>query len=246
MSEIYEQKKKKKKRSISWRMLLSALLILIVIPGTIYLGWHISERQYYVTSLLTIVYTIIPFALMFEKRKPQAKELVVIAVMCAIAVVSRAAFIWLPHFKPMTAIIMITGIALGAEAGFLTGALTGFVSNFIFGQGPWTPWQMFAFGIAGFLAGVCYRLGILKKKRLSLCVFGGLCVMLIVGPLLDTCSLFLGSSVITKASALAVYTAGIPVNLVHALATVVTLALFAGPLLEKLDRIRIKYGMMEE
>ena len=146
MGEISRQEKK---RSFSKRMILSALLILVAIPLTIYIGWNISERQFYITSLLIIVYTMIPFFLVFEKRKPQAKELVVIAVMCAIAVVSRAAFIWLPHFKPMTAIIIITGVALGAEAGFLTGAMTGFVSNFIFGQGPWTPWQMFAFGIAG-------------------------------------------------------------------------------------------------
>ncbi len=243
MGEISRQEKK---RSFSKRMILSALLILVAIPLTIYIGWNISERQFYITSLLIIVYTMIPFFLVFEKRKPQAKELVVIAVMCAIAVVSRAAFIWLPHFKPMTAIIIITGVALGAEAGFLTGAMTGFVSNFIFGQGPWTPWQMFAFGIAGFLAGLCYRYGILKKKRVSLCVFGGVCVMLIVGPLLDTCSLFFASSEVTKESALAIYATGLPVNAVHAVATIVTLALFSGPLLEKLDRVKMKYGMMEE
>ena len=243
MGEISVQEKK---RSFSKRMILSALLILVAIPLTIYIGWNISERQFYITSLLIIVYTMIPFFLVFEKRKPQAKELVVIAVMCAIAVVSRAAFIWLPHFKPMTAIIIITGVALGAEAGFLTGAMTGFVSNFIFGQGPWTPWQMFAYGIAGFLAGLCYRCGILKKKRVSLCVFGGVCVMLIVGPLLDTCSLFFASSEVTKESALAIYATGLPVNAIHAVATIVTLALFTGPLLEKLDRVKMKYGMMEE
>lgn len=243
MGEISVQEKK---RSFSKRMILSALLILVAIPLTIYIGWNISERQFYITSLLIIVYTMIPFFLVFEKRKPQAKELVVIAVMCAIAVVSRAAFIWLPHFKPMTAIIIITGVALGAEAGFLTGAMTGFVSNFIFGQGPWTPWQMFAYGIAGFLAGLCCRCGILKKKRVSLCVFGGVCVMLIVGPLLDTCSLFFASSEVTKESALAIYATGLPVNAIHAVATIVTLALFSGPLLEKLDRVKMKYGMMEE
>ena len=206
MGEISVQEKK---RSFSKRMILSALLILVAIPLTIYIGWNISERQFYITSLLIIVYTMIPFFL-------------------------------------MTAIIIITGVALGAEAGFLTGAMTGFVSNFIFGQGPWTPWQMFAYGIAGFLAGLCYRCGILKKKRVSLCVFGGLCVMLIVGPLLDTCSLFFASSEVTKESALAIYATGLPVNAVHAVATIVTLALFSGPLLEKLDRVKMKYGMMEE
>lgn len=90
------------------------------------------------------------------------------------------------HFKPMTAIIMISGMAFGPEAGFLVGAVSGFSSNFLFGHGPWTPWQMFAFGTAGFLAGALYRLGWLSKKRLPLSLFGFFAVLLLVGPLLDT------------------------------------------------------------
>lgn len=231
-------------KGITRRTIVAIFLILIVVPATIYLGWRLGDRKYYITSLLIILYTVIPFFLVFEKRKPQPRELVVIAVMCAIAVVSRTAFIWLPHFKPMTAIIIITGIAFGAESGFLTGAVSGFVSNFIFGQGPWTPWQMFAYGIAGFLAGLLSRKGLLKKKRLSLCIFGGSVVMLVVGPLLDTCALFTMTSVITKESAVSVYLSGLPVNAVHATATVLTL-LMSEPMFEKLDRIKMKYGMME-
>ena len=235
-----------KKTRLTRRTVVAILLILIAIPATIYLGWRFADRQYYITSLLIIVYTMIPFFLVFEKRKPQARELVVIAVLCVIAVASRAAFIWAPHFKPMTAIIIIAGMAFGAEAGFLTGAVSGFVSNFIFGQGPWTPWQMFAFGIAGFLAGLLHRKGLLKKKRLPLCIFGGLMVMLIVGPLLDTCALFTMTSEITKESAGLIYLSGLPVNAIHATATVLTLLLVSGPMFEKLDRIKTKYGMMED
>ena len=78
-----------------------------------------------------------------------------------------------PFFKPLTGIVMITGMALGPEAGFLTGAISGFVSNFIFGQGPWTPWQMFAFGVAGFLTGVLAKRGWLTaEKRLPAGLFG--------------------------------------------------------------------------
>ena len=233
------------KKKLTRRTAVSFLLILIAIPVTIWVGWRCFDRNYYVVSLLIIGYTMLPFFLVFEKRKPQAKELVILAVMCAIAVASRAAFIWLPFFKPITAIIIITGIAFGAEAGFLTGAISGFVSNFLFGQGPWTPWQMFAFGIAGFLAGLLYRKGLLKRGSLPLCVFGGALVMLVVGPLLDTCALFTMSSVANTASAAAVYLSGIPVNAVHAAATVLTLLFFSKPLLEKLDRVKLKYGMME-
>ena len=105
-------------------------MILILIPATLILFWHFGDRKYYLCSLLLIIYSMIPFFLSFEKRKPQARELVSIAVMCAIAVVSRAAFMMLPHFKPMLGIIMITGMAFGAEAGFLTGALGALSATF--------------------------------------------------------------------------------------------------------------------
>ena len=225
---------------------LSLLMILVLVPITILLSWHFGDRKYYLCSVLIIVYSMIPFFVGFESRKPHARELVTIAVLCAIAVVSRAAFIMLPSFKPMVGIIMIAGMAFGAQAGFLTGAISGFVSNFIFGQGPWTPWQMFAFGIAGFLAGILAEKGFLKSERkMQVTVFGGLTVMLIVGPLLDTCTLFTMSSMVNTASAATVYLAGVPFNAVHAVAVMLTLFLLTKPMMEKLTRIKIKYGMME-
>ena len=173
----------------SAKRIISYLMILILIPATLILFWHFGDRKYYLCSLLLIIYSMIPFFLSFEKRKPQARELVSIAVMCAIAVVSRAAFMMLPHFKPMLGIIMITGMAFGAEAGFLTGALGAFVSNFLFGQGPWTPWQMFGYGIGGLLAGLLARKGIMtEKKRVRTAVIGFLIILCIVGPILDTCT----------------------------------------------------------
>ena len=241
--QLTENKQKKKLGKRTW---VSIFIILLLIPATIYIGWTLGDRKYYIVSVLIIFYTMIPFFMVFEKRKPQARELVVISVMCAIAVASRAAFIMLPHFKPMTAIIIITGIAFGAEAGFLTGAVSGFVSNFIFGQGPWTPWQMFAFGIAGFLAGILFKKGFIKKDRVPLSIFGALIVMLIVGPLLDTSVLFTMSSMVDTTVVSVVYLAGIPVNAIHASATVLTLLFLSGPLFEKLDRIKLKYGMLED
>ena len=233
------------KRKFSRRTVLSFFIVLIAIPLTIWFGWRYGDRNFYIVSLLIIIYTMIPFFLVFEKRRPQARELVILAVMCGIAVASRAVFIWLPHFKPMTAVIIITGIAFGAEAGFLTGAVSGFVSNYIFGQGAWTPWQMFAFGMAGFLAGLFYQKGLLRREKLPLCVFGGVVTMCVVGPLLDTCALFTMSSVITPESAAAIYLSGLPVNAVHTSATVLTLLLVSKPMFEKLDRVKRKYGMLE-
>ncbi len=226
--------------------LFACIIALILIPLTIFIAWKYFDRNYYVASLLIIVYTMVPFFVMFEKRKPQARELVTIAVMCAIAVASRAAFIWVDHFKPMAAIIIITGFALGAEAGFLTGSLSVVVSNMIFGHGPWTPWQMFAFGLVGFVAGVLYRFKIIDKyNKIQLAAFGGIIIMVIIGPLLDTASLFLVAAELTKTYIIATYISGLPVNAIHAAATMLTLYFFSQPLFEKLDRLKTKYGMME-
>lgn len=228
------------------RTWLSILILLILIPATLYLCFRMGNRHYYLASLLIILYTLIPFFLVFEHRRPQARELVVLAVLCALAIASRAAFVWLPNFKPICGVIMIAGVAFGPESGFLVGAVSAFGSNFIFGQGAWTPWQMFAFGLAGFLAGLFYRLRIINKNRVVLAVFGFLTIMLIVGPALDTCALFLMANELNASSAGAVYLSGLPVNLVHAGAVALTMFFFSRPMFEKLDRIRLKYGMLED
>ena len=225
------------KRGVSARNWIVWLAVLIAAPATLLVAWRFGNRKYYLSSLLLIVYAMLPFFVRFEHKKPQARELVTIAVMSAVAVASRAAFIMVPFFKPLTGIVMITGMALGPEAGFLTGAVSGFVSNFIFGQGPWTPWQMFAFGVAGFLAGVLAKKGWLTaEKRLPAGLFGGICVLLLIGPILDTCSLFTMSTEITAASAAGIYLAGLPVNAVHAFATFLTVFFLGKPIEEKLDR----------
>lgn len=231
---------------INRKRLWISMIALLLVPITILIAWKYFDRNYYVTSLLIIMYSMVPFFTMFERRKPQARELVTVAVMCAIAVASRAAFIWFANFKPILAIIIITGVALGAEAGFLTGALSMLVSNMIFGQGPWTPWQMFAFGLAGFLSGILYRIGVVKKSKVSLCIFGAFLMMCLVGPILDTSTFFMAATTVNKESILTTYMMGLPINAMQSVATVITLWLFSKPLFEKMDRLKMKYGMMEE
>lgn len=231
---------------LSRRTLLAVLLILIVIPATIVLGvFVLDDRKYYFISLLIVLYTMIPFAMGFENRKPQARELIVIAVLTAIAVAGRGAFFMLPQFKPVVAIVIIAGVCLGAEAGFLVGAMTGFVSNFFFGQGPWTPWQMFCFGIIGFVAGILFKKGMLKKTKFSLCVFGGLATFFIYGGIINIGSLLMFTSQFSWKALLATYISGFWFDMVHAIATVVFLFFLSQPMIEKLDRIKTKYGLIE-
>ena len=189
---------------------------------------------------------MLPFFMMFEGRKPKAREIMVISVLAAIGVAGRAAFFMVPSFKPVAAIVILTGISFGGEAGFLVGSLTMLISNMFMGQGPWTPWQMFAFGMIGFLAGILYQKGILKARKFYLCIYGFLSVFLIYGGIMNPASILMSYGYITKSSLIAYYISGAPVDLVHAASTVIFLWLLSRPLLEKLERIKVKYGLIQE
>ena len=221
------------------------MIFLLVVPATLILGSKMPGRWYYLTSTLIIIELLIPFFLQFEGRKPQARELVVLAVMCALAVTARVA-IPIPNFKAIYAIIMIAGIAFGPESGFLVGAVSALSSNFFLSQGPYTPWQMMAYGAGGMLAGFLFRKGRLPRKPLAMGVVGFLIVLLLVGPLLDTCTVFLAPISMNLSSILAIYISGFTVNISQGFSTFAVLFLLGNPMLEKLDRIKVKYGMMED
>lgn len=231
------------KKRFSLRTAVTLTAICVLMPLALFLCFGLGEKNDRLASVLILVLTMLPFFFLFEHRRPQARKLVVLAVMCALSVASRVAFSMLDFFKPTTAIIMIAGIAFGAEEGFLTGAVSALVSNLFFGQGPWTPWQMFAYGMAGFLAGALLHSGPIPKKPLPMAIFGAAAILLIVGPLLDTCSVFTMLSKITPKAVGAVYLAGLPINAIHAVCAFVTLLLIGKPLLGKLERVQRKYGM---
>ena len=237
----------KHKGKLSKRTIASMFLILILIPVTIWIGITLfDDRKYFVISLAIAVYCMLPFFLIFEGRKPQARELLTIAVLVAIAVAGRAAFFMVPSFKPVVAVTIISAVCFGAESGFLVGALSMLSSNMLFGQGPWTPWQMFAAGIIGFLAGILFQKGWLKARKISLCIYGFLATVFIYGGIMNPASLVMTSYAITKRNLLAIYMSGLPVDLVHASATVIFLWIAGKPMIEKLERIKVKYGMIEE
>lgn len=239
--QIQPERQKLPKRTV-----LAAGMLLLAIPMTIYIGiFYFGDRKYYFISLLILLEAMLPFLLLFEGRKPQARELVILSVLCALGVAGRAAFFMLPEFKPIAALVIISAVAFGGEAGFLVGSVTMLVSNIMFGQGPWTPWQMFAMGLIGYLAGVLFQKGVIRRARLSLCVFGGLATLLIYGGLMNPATVIMYYDYPTWPMFLSAYLLGFPFDLVHASATVIFLWLIGQPMLEKLERIKIKYGLIE-
>lgn len=138
----------------------------MLIPLTVYVGIHYwNDYNFMLVSVLILLYVMAPFFMMFERKKPRARELVLVAVMTALTALGNiVCYITIP-FQAGTAMAIVSGIALGPEAGFLVGALARFLCNFFLGQGPWTPWQMFCWGILGFFAGLVFNKNDLDRKK---------------------------------------------------------------------------------
>ena len=231
------------KGRMSPRRGLALGLLFLLIPAALILTPRLGGRVWYLTSLLIICFTLAAFFLAFEARRPQARELVVLSVLCALAVAARAAFVAVPHFKPMTGIIMISGMAFGPAAGFLTGAVSGFVSNFLFGQGPWTPWQMYAWGLMGYVAGALASTKLFRRPWAVLLY--GFLASFGYGFLMNSWTLFSFVQPVTWQAALATYGAALAFDATHAVSTVAFLSVTLLPWQKELRRIRQKYGVRE-
>lgn len=202
-------------------------------------------ENYYLISCIIIILSFIPFMVMLERRKPHAREIMLVAVLVTITVLSRAVFFMIPFFKPILAFVIISGIGLGARTGLLVGTLSAFISNFMFGQGPWTVWQMLALGLCGFLAGLIFsrRYDEGKLHTVLVCIFGFIAAVVVYGGIMDTYTALLYMGNMTKQSFFAIYLSGLPVNLILGICTVLCLALFTKSMARKLRRVKYKYNM---
>lgn len=279
MQEKYGKQKGPRSLFLSTRTKVAALVISILLPALLAAyGWYMGNRPpLHVRSewtfqdtliqnsdvLLALVFlaaSALPFYFVFDRKQAQARDMVPIALMSAMCVVGRAAFalVPLPNFKPVSAIIIITAVAFGPEAGYLTGALAGFLSNFLFGQGPWTPWQMFCWGVVGFLAGLLYQAGLFgsvaapgageggrRRKPVRLCIYGFLSgfgygvVMNIYYVLTYMGALSWQGMAVACASSFFF-------DLSHGICTALVLALAGEAWVRKLLRIKEKFGLAGE
>jgi len=223
--------------------ILKWIIFLLLLLGTILCGMiFLENRNYYAISLLCVSYTLIMVFSNFDKRNFSTKKLVVIAVLIALAVAGRIGFSFLPQFKPAVAIIIIISVCFGAEIGFMTGAMTGLVSNFYFGQGPWTPWQMFCLGLIGLIAGIIYH----NRKNpgvVGLCIYGVVSTIVIYGGIMNPISVMLFEPNINFEILIGSYISGISFDAVHAVSTVVFLIFLAKPMIKLIERIKIKYDL---
>ena len=202
-----------------------------------------NKSGYALVSVVIISLSIVPFFLSFERRKPKARDIVPIAVMAALATVGRIAFAMVAGVKPTTAIVIISGVAFGPQAGFLTGAVSALASNFFFGQGAWTPWQMLAWGLCGLFAGMFKNIGAIKGTK-SLILYGVLASMMF-GLIMNGWHIIGFVSPITAGAVITTLVASFYYDLVHVISTAVFLLLLGNMWLKKLARVKDKFGVMQ-
>nr|WP_237718756.1 ECF transporter S component [Alkalibacillus haloalkaliphilus] len=195
-------------------------------------------------SLLILLISFIPFVIRFAKQNLSSRELVLLAILGAIAAVSRVPFSSLPSVQPTTFVIIVTGIVLGPQSGFVVGVLAAIVSNLFLGQGPWTPWQMYSWGMIGLVAGLLNNRW-LMKNMIGRCIYG-----FIVGFLFGwVMNLWFVIAVIQEFDWNAIvlyYSASFWFDLAHALSNVFFILLFSVPWIKILERFKQKYGIFAE
>lgn len=224
-------------RSARARAILRMVLPLAAIPLLVALGAAVfPERLHMLISLGVAALSLLTFIAGFERRKTGSRRLVLTAVMIALCIAGR----FIPFFKPVAALTVLTAVYMGPEAGFLTGSLSAALSNFWFGQGPWTPFQMLAWGLTGLAAG--YLAGPLKRRRWLLLLFGTLSGVF-YSLVMDVWSVVWYAGAFDWGLYAAAFVTALPHTLLYAASNLLFLWLLARPIGEKLERVRVKYGM---
>lgn len=178
----------------------------------------------------------------FDRSRPALRQVMPVATLSALAVAGRIVFAPFPDVKPVSAICILAGSVFGPRCGFLVGALAALVSNAFFGQGPWTVWQMYGWGLIGYLSGVLGGWGLLERRGAVLA--WGFASALLYGLILNGWHAVGFVRPLTASTVLAAYALGAPFDLVHGVATVGFLALVHLPWRRKLERIRDRYALL--
>ncbi len=226
------------------KKLITNILLVVVIPLVILLGIYLfNDRKYNIISILVAIIACIPGFYKYEKSDSNMLLIVVIAVLSAISIVGRVAFGLIPFFKPVSAVVILSGIYLGKEEGFLIGALSAIGSNIFFGQGPWTPFQMFTWGMIGFISGIPYISKKCKESKVSLSLLGAF-AGIIFTMIMDLWST-LNFQEISFARYGVLLVKAAPITLIYIVSNIIFLLVLREPIGKMLERIDQKYGIKE-
>ena len=224
-------------KSARVRRALRLLIPFALMPALIALGIvAFRQKRYALVSLMASLLAFVLFAAGFEKKRTGSRRLIIVSIMVALSVAGR----FLPVLKPVSALTTLCGMYLGGEAGYLCGALSAVISNFYFGQGPWTPFQMQALGLIGFFAGALHAP--LQRSKLLLLLYGILSGIA-YSFMMDVWTVLWYNGHFAFSLYLAALASALPYTISYCSANVIFLMLFARPFGEKLARVRLKYGV---
>lgn len=224
-------------KSQALRKTLKILIPFVIIPSVAIVGTvAFDEKRHIFISLLIALLTLILFIAGFERKQIGTRRMVIVSVMIALSVVGR----FIPLFKPVTALTVISAIYLGGEAGFMVGAFSALISNFYFGQGPWTPFQMLAWGFVGLVAG--FLSTPLKKSRILLLVYG-IISGIAFSAAMDIWTVLWYNDGFSMPLYLSAFSAALPHTIMYSISNFMFLLFLSKPFGDKLQRIKIKYGV---
>lgn len=199
------------------------------------------DGMFLLLSFAMIAVCALPFLVRFEGRQVQTEEVVLVGVLAAVAAVSRVPFGAIPSVQPTSFVIMASALVLGGESGFMIGAVAAVASNLFLGQGPWTPWQMFLWGMMGYVTGLLRDTWLLRRKIPQMIyafawglVFGWMMNLWYLAEL-DGASFGVGfiASCITS----------FPMDAAHGVCNVLLMAVCGGTWQKILGRAAYKYGL---
>ena len=219
------------------------LLVIAAVVAILIISVYSAEDLLIPISFALLIFSMLPFYIRFEKKELNAEEMVLIAMISALAAVGRVPFAALPSIQPTSFIIIMAAMTFGKEVGFLAGNTAALVSNLFLGQGPWTPWQMFCWGMMGFSAGLLKDTPFMKTKT-GLCLFGFIWAFLF-GWIMNLWVLLFYRTISWQAF-LGFCIASFSFDLNHALCNLIFILLFSQPFTRIFKRTKEKYGLLKD
>lgn len=220
-------------------LILVIFSILTVIAGV--LLWQ--DQRYNLIIILVLIASMLAFYFQYEYSSVKTREVVIVSIMIALAVVGRTLFILFPSVKPVSALIIILAVVFGSQDGFLAGSLSALLSDFVFGMGPWTPFQMIAWGLIGYLAGMFSKQ--LYQNQWLLYLYG-LISGILFSLIMDLWSVLTIEQTFNLTRYLVTFLSSLPVTIIYMISNVVFLILLKTTMFRILQRVKVKYGIEEK
>lgn len=212
-------------------------MIYLLIPLLLLSGVTKNRILLGITLIYGVIFLFIKGRKLFEDLS--IEEVVLIAILSSMAGVTRVPFASIPSFQPTTAIVIIVGMVYGKKIGFITGIIAAFVSNMFLGQGPWTPWQMMAWGGCGFFAQY-----IRGKNKYIIYLYGFLSGILF-GWFMNLWHIIGFVEVINMKTIFLAYVASFYFDIIHGVGNVIFISMLIPTLYKFLTRIKVKYNILQ-